>query len=90
VVNSVGVGNWRPATANFASDITVMDLAVTNAVKQSLGKQVLLYRLDMTSPSNGHGIYTGASATGRPAIRTARCRPARSTTPARSSWWRTR
>jgi hypothetical protein len=59
VVNSVGVGNWRPTTANFASDITVMDLAITNAVTQSLGKQVLLYRLDMTSPSNGHGIYTG-------------------------------
>ena len=59
VVNSVGVGNWRPATANFASDITVMDLAITNGVAQSLGKQVLLYRLDMTSPSNGHGIYTG-------------------------------
>ena len=59
VVNSVGVGNWRPTTANFASDITVMDLAITNGVAQSLGKQVLLYRLDMTSPSNGHGIYTG-------------------------------
>ena len=59
LVNSVGVGDWRPNTANFATDVTVMDLAVTNTAKQSLGKQVLFYRLDMTAASNGHGIYTG-------------------------------
>lgn len=59
VVNSVGIGATRPQTANFATDITVMDLAVANDVTQSLGKQVLLYRLDLTSASDGHGIYTG-------------------------------
>jgi hypothetical protein len=59
VVNSVGIGSTRPQTANFATDITVMDLAVAKDVTQSLGKQVLLYRLDLTSASDNHGIYTG-------------------------------
>ena len=59
VVSSVGVGNWRPQTANFATDITIMDLAVANSMTQSLGKQVLFYRNDLTSVSDGHGIYTG-------------------------------
>ncbi|WP_022980946.1 PKD domain-containing protein [Ideonella sp. B508-1] len=59
MVSSVGIGSERPQTANFATDITVMDLAVANEVTQSLGKQVLLYRLDLTSASDNHGIYTG-------------------------------
>lgn len=56
VVASVGVGNWRPNTANFASDITVMDMNVSNGMSQSLGNRVLFYRNDVHVAANSGGI----------------------------------
>lgn len=61
IVNSVGVGNWRPANANFANDVTVMDLAVVLGANASVGRRFFFYRLDMTSASNEHGIYIGGT-----------------------------
>jgi PKD repeat protein len=59
-VASVGVGSWRPATANFATDITVMNLAVAGKMVQSIGSRVLFYRntLMSTDPNNS-GLYFG-------------------------------
>ena len=51
IVGSVGVGNWRPSTANFASDVTVMDMNVKNGMAQQLGQRVLFYRNDVHVPA---------------------------------------
>lgn len=59
IVGSVGVGNWRPTTANFATDITVMDLDVRGGIQQSLGKQVLIYRNDVKVATGSGGIPIG-------------------------------
>lgn len=56
VVASVGVGNWRPTTANFATDITVMDLNVSNGISQSIGSRVLVLRNDVHSAKGSGGI----------------------------------
>jgi hypothetical protein len=55
-VASVGVGNWRPATAAFATDVTVMDLNVLNGMSQSLGSRVLFYRNDVHVATGSGGI----------------------------------
>jgi len=47
IVTTVQVGAWRPATANFATEVVVMDLNVTNSMSQSLGSRVLFYRNDV-------------------------------------------
>ncbi|MBX3621809.1 MAG: PKD domain-containing protein [Rhizobacter sp.] len=56
VVASVGIGNWRPSSANFANDITVMDLDVQNGIQQSLGSRVLVYRNDVKVTPGSSGI----------------------------------
>ena len=56
IVARIGVGNWRPQTANFASDITVMDLNVSNGVQQSLGNRVLFYRNDVHAVAGSNQI----------------------------------
>jgi hypothetical protein len=56
VVASVGIGNWRPTTAAFANDITVMDLNVQNGISQSLGARVLVYRNDVRVATGSGGI----------------------------------
>ena len=56
IVASVGIGNWRPASANFATDITVMDLNVSNQISQSLGSRVLVMRNDVHLTPNSGGI----------------------------------
>jgi hypothetical protein len=43
-VPSVGVGNWRPQSSNFANDITVMDLEVTGKLHLNIGHRMLAYR----------------------------------------------
>ncbi len=58
-VNSIGVGNWRPATATFASDITIANLAVLNGFQHSVGSRVLLLRNDFTTPGQTNSIYFG-------------------------------
>jgi hypothetical protein len=60
-VATVGVGSWRPNTANFANDITIMNLNVAGNVTQSIGLRVLFYRntLSSTNP-NDAGLYFGA------------------------------
>lgn len=59
VVASVGIGNWRPTSANFATDITVMDLDVRGGMQQSLGNRVLFYRNDVKVPTGSGGIPFG-------------------------------
>jgi PKD domain len=59
-VATVGVGSWRPATTNFANDITVMNLNVAGNVTQSIGSRVLFYRNTLTSTNpNNSGLYFG-------------------------------
>ena len=55
-VGTVNVGNWRPSTANFASDVTVMDMNVKNSMQQSLGQRVLFYRNDVQVTAGSGGI----------------------------------
>ncbi|HJV95396.1 MAG TPA: hypothetical protein VJ608_05135 [Albitalea sp.] len=59
VVASVGVGNWRPNTSAFATDITVMDLNVQNGMQQSLGSKVLFYRNDVHVTGGGLSMTMG-------------------------------
>lgn len=59
VVASVGVGSWRPATAAFASDVTVMDLDVKDGLWQSLGARVLFYRNRTSSQSSNLAMSFG-------------------------------
>ena len=59
VVDSVGVGNWRPATAAFANDISVMDLSVKNGMGQSIGQRVLFYRNDVKVTGGGIQMTLG-------------------------------
>jgi hypothetical protein len=56
IVASVGIGNWRPTTTNFASDIVVMDLNVQNQIAQSIGQRVLVLRNDVHLKPNSAGI----------------------------------
>jgi len=56
VVASVGIGNWQPQTAAFPTDITVMDLNVSNQISQSLGSRVLVLRNDVHLTPNSGGI----------------------------------
>jgi PKD domain len=60
-VNRVEVGAWRPQTATFASDITIMDLKVSNGMQQSVGHRVLFYRNELTNPSStaNNSIFFG-------------------------------
>jgi hypothetical protein len=56
VVASVGIGNWQPQTTAFPTDITVMDLNVSNQISQSLGSRVLVLRNDVHLTPNSSGI----------------------------------
>ena len=56
IVASVGIGNWRPTTPAFPTDITVMDLDVSNQIAQSLGQRVLVMRNDVHLTPNSGGI----------------------------------
>lgn len=56
IVASVGIGNWRPSSTNFASDIVVMDLNVQNQVQQSIGQRVLILRNYVHLTPNSGGI----------------------------------
>ena len=56
IVASVGIGNWQPQTTAFATDITVMDLNVSNQISQSLGSRVLVLRNDVHLTPNSGGI----------------------------------
>lgn len=58
-VESVGVGAWRPRSAQFATDVTVMDLAVADGITQCLGSRVLLLRNALTGPGPKNAIYIG-------------------------------
>lgn len=58
-VASIGVGNWRPSTTTFASDITIANLAVLNGFQHSVGSRVLLLRNDFTTPGQTNSIYFG-------------------------------
>jgi len=64
VVNSVGVGDFRPATATFASDIVIMGLQTKGEVAQAIGKRVLFYKNDLSGDAGfrfgdlgGWGLY---------------------------------
>lgn len=59
VVASVGIGNWRPTSPNFATDITVMDLKVLDGVSQSLGSRVLVLRNDIGAKNGGIPLSMG-------------------------------
>jgi len=59
-VNSVGIGNWRPNTPAFATDITVMDLSVRNGINQCLGSRVLLYHNQVRTSGGGINIALGS------------------------------
>jgi len=56
IVESVGIGNWRPSSAAFPTDIVVMDLNVKNQISQSLGKRVLIQRNDVHLTPRSGGI----------------------------------
>jgi len=58
-VGSVSVGGWRPNTANFANDISIMDLNITAGITQSLGSRILFYRNTLKSTGPNNGIYIG-------------------------------
>jgi hypothetical protein len=61
-VASVGVGDWRPATTAFATDITVMDLNVTGGITQSIGNRVLFLRNTVAAASGGVAMSLGSEA----------------------------
>ena len=61
-VASVGVGDWRPATTAFATDITVMDLNVTGGITQSIGNRALFLRNTVAGPSGGIAMSLGSEA----------------------------
>jgi hypothetical protein len=56
IVASVGIGNWQPQSTAFPTDITVMDLNVSNQISQSLGSRVLVLRNDVHLTPNSGGI----------------------------------
>jgi hypothetical protein len=47
IVHSIGVGDWRPSTADFAQDITVMDLKTLRNMSSGDGMNHLFYRNDI-------------------------------------------
>jgi PKD domain len=60
IVHSVGVGDWRPSTANFANDVTVMDLQTRGAMNGGIGQRFLFYRNDLSNPRDAQsGMYFG-------------------------------
>jgi hypothetical protein len=59
IVQSVGVGDSRPATAAFATDITIADLQITASLSQSIGSRVLFLRNSVTAAGN-NGLTFGS------------------------------
>jgi len=59
VVQSVGVGDWRPSTSAFANDVTIMNLASNGGMGQNVGKRVLFYKNDLTGNGFTFGDVSG-------------------------------
>ncbi|MEY4562744.1 MAG: hypothetical protein RLZZ618_2021 [Pseudomonadota bacterium] len=58
-VASAAVGNWRPGSAAFATDISVMNLDVKNGMHQTMGSRVLFYRNDVHTSGAGLSMSLG-------------------------------
>lgn len=59
-MESVGVGDWRPETDDFASDIVVADLSTRGSMSAGVATRVLFLRNTLTSPRDaGSGLYVG-------------------------------
>jgi hypothetical protein len=59
VVPSIGIGNTRPNTTVFPTDITVAGLNVQNGIQQTMGSRVLLYRNEVHAVNGNVAIYIG-------------------------------
>jgi PKD repeat protein len=59
-VASVGIGDWRPDTDDFASDIVVADLSTRGGMTAGVATRVLFLRNALTSPQDASsGFYVG-------------------------------